>query len=77
MGWQLGGTTPHSARRRYIDSRSCLLYTSLYTQDGEVYPSAAPVTEIKALRKESKEIAAFTVVNDYHIDSLLADRLLR
>ena len=45
----------------------------LYTQDGEVYLSAAPVTEIKALRKESKEIAAFTVVNDYHIDSLLAD----
>lgn len=45
----------------------------LYTQDGEVYLSAAPVTEIKALRKESKEITAFTVVNDYHIDSLLAD----
>ena len=45
----------------------------LYTQDGELYLSAAPVAEIKTLRKENKEIAAFTVVNDYHIDSLLAD----
>ena len=45
----------------------------LYTQDRELYLSAAPVVEIKTLRKENKEIAAFTVVNDYHIDSLLAD----
>ena len=46
---------------------------SLYTQDGEIYLSAVPVPEIKTLRKESKEIPAFTVANDYHIDSLLAD----
>ena len=46
---------------------------SLYTQDGEIYLSAAPVPEIKTLRKEKKEIPAFTVANDYHIDSLLAD----
>ena len=48
---------------------------SLYTQDGEIYLSAAPVRspEIKTLRKEKKEIPAFTVANDYHIDSLLAD----
>ena len=46
---------------------------SLYTQDGEIYLSAAPVLEIKTLRKEKKEIPAFTVANDYHIDSLLAD----
>lgn len=43
---------------------------SLYTQDGEIYLSAAPVPEIKTLRKEKKEIPAFTVDNDYHIDSL-------
>ena len=35
--------------------------------------SAAPILEIKTLRKEKKEIPAFTVANDYHIDSLLAD----
>ena len=46
---------------------------SLYTQDGEIYLSAAPILEIKTLRKEKKEIPAFTVANDYHIDSLLAD----
>ena len=46
---------------------------SLYTQDGEIYLSAVPVPEIKTLRKEKKEIPAFTVDNDYHIDSLLAD----
>ena len=46
---------------------------SLYTQDGEIYLSAAPVPEIKTLRKEKKEIPAFTVANDYHIDSLLAN----
>lgn len=46
---------------------------SLYTQDGEIYLSAVPVPEIKTLRKEKKEIPAFTVANDYHIDSLLAD----
>ena len=46
---------------------------SLYTQDGEIYLSAVPVPEIKPLRKEKKEIPAFTVANDYHIDSLLAD----
>ena len=46
---------------------------SLYTQDGEIYLSAAPVLEIKTLRKEKKEIPAFTVANDCHIDSLLAD----
>ena len=45
----------------------------LYTQDGEIYLSAVPVPEIKTLRKEKKEIPAFTVANDYHIDSLLAD----
>ena len=38
-----------------------------------LYLSAAPVAEIKALRKESKEIPTFTVANDYHINSLLAD----
>ena len=46
---------------------------SLYTQGGEIYLSAVPVPEIKTLRKEKKEIPAFTVANDYHIDSLLAD----
>ena len=46
---------------------------SLYTQDGEIYLSAVPVPEIKTLRKEKNEIPAFTVANDYHIDSLLAD----
>ena len=46
---------------------------SLYTQDGEIYLSAAPILEIKTLRKEKKEIPAFTVANDCHIDSLLAD----
>ena len=46
---------------------------SLYTQDGEIYLSAVPVPEIKTLRKEKKEIPAFTVANDCHIDSLLAD----
>ncbi|EXY33005.1 levanase domain protein, partial [Bacteroides fragilis str. 3397 T10] len=28
----------------------------LYTQDGELYLSAAPVAETKTLRKENKEI---------------------
>ena len=45
----------------------------LYTQDGELYLSAAPVAETKTLRKENKEIPSFTITNDYHIDSLLAD----
>lgn len=46
---------------------------SLYTQDGEVYLSAYPVSETKNLRKESREMPAFAVTNDYHINSLLAD----
>ena len=46
---------------------------SLYTQDGEIYLSAAPVLEIKTLRKEKKEIPAFTVANDYQFVSFLAD----
>lgn len=46
---------------------------SLYTQDGEIYLSAVPVPEIKTLRKEKKEIPAFTVANDYQKTSLLAD----
>ena len=45
----------------------------LYTQSGDIYLSAAPVTEVKNLRKETKEIPAFTVANDYHIESLLPD----
>lgn len=43
----------------------------LYTQNGEMYLSAAPVAEAKALRQETKEIPAFVVQRDYHIDSLL------
>jgi fructan beta-fructosidase len=45
----------------------------LYTQDDDIYLSAAPIAEVKMLRKESKEIPAFTVTKDYHIDSLLTD----
>jgi len=45
----------------------------LYTQSGDIYLSAAPVAEVKNLRKETKEIPAFTVANDYHIESLLPD----
>lgn len=45
----------------------------LYTQDNDIYLSAAPVAEVRTLRKESKEIPAFTVTGDCHIDTLLAE----
>lgn len=45
---------------------------SLYEQDGDIYLSAFPVmSDIKTLRKESKEIPSFIVNKDYHIESLL------
>lgn len=45
----------------------------LYTQDGDIYLSAAPIEEIKNLRKENESIPSFTVDKDYHIESLLSD----
>lgn len=42
----------------------------LYEQDGELYVSAAPVEEVKSLRKETKVLPAFTVDKSYHVDSL-------
>lgn len=45
----------------------------LYTQDGDIYLSAAPAADTKALRKETKKIPAFSVTKEYHIDSLLSE----
>ena len=46
----------------------------LYTQDGELYLSAAPVAETKTLRKEKQGDSFISpYANDYHIDSLLTD----
>lgn len=45
----------------------------LYTLNGDIYLSATPVTETRALRKETKKIPAFSVTKDYHIHSLLPE----
>lgn len=43
----------------------------LYTHGGDIYLSAAPIEEMKSLRKENKQIPSFTVDKDYHIESIL------
>ena len=68
--WQFCNIVP---TKQFRSANALPRELSLYTQDGEIYLSAVPVPEIKTLRKEKKEIPAFTVANDYHIDSLLAD----
>ncbi len=68
--WQYCNIVP---AKQFCSANALPRELGLYTQDDDIYLSAAPVAEVKALRKESKEILAFAVTKDYHIDSLLAD----
>ena len=66
--WQYANIVP---TKQYRSANALPRELGLYEQDGELYVSAAPVGEVQALRKETKDIPAFTVDTAYHIDSLL------
>lgn len=68
--WQYANIVP---TKQFRSANALPRELGLYTQNGEIYLSAAPVAETKALRKETKEIPAFTVESDYHMDSLFAN----
>lgn len=66
--WQYANIVP---TRQYRSANALPRELGLYEQDGELYVSAAPVKEVQALRKETKEIPAFDVATEYHLDNLL------
>ena len=66
--WQYANIIP---TRQYRSANALPRELGLFEQDGELYVSAAPVKEVQALRKETKDIPAFKVDAEYHIDSLL------
>lgn len=68
--WQYCNIVP---TRQFRSANALPRELGLYTQDNDIYLSAAPVAETKNLRKESKDIPSFTVDKDYHIESLLTD----
>ena len=68
--WQYCNIVP---TRQFRSANALPRELGLYTQDNDIYLSAAPVAETKNLRKESKDVPSFTVDKDYHIESLLTD----
>lgn len=68
--WQYANIIP---TRQYRSANALPRELGIYEQDGELYVSAAPVEELKALRTETKDVPAFSVAADYHIDTLLSD----
>ncbi|MCD8092768.1 MAG: DUF4980 domain-containing protein [Bacteroides sp.] len=66
--WQYANIIP---TRQYRSANALPRELGLYEQDGELYVSAAPVKEVQALRKETKNIPAFAVDTEYHVDTLL------
>lgn len=66
--WQYANIVP---TRQFRSANALPRELGLYEQGGELYVSAAPVEEAASLRKEVKEIPAFTVDGEYRIDSLL------
>ena len=68
--WQYCNIVP---TRQFRSANALPRELGLYTQEGDIYLSAAPVAESGNLRKECREIPSFTVDKDYHIESLLSD----
>ena len=66
--WQYCNIVP---TRQFRSANALPRELGLYTQDNDIYLSAAPVAETKNLRKESKDVPSFTVDKNYHIESLL------
>ena len=66
--WQYANYTPI---QQFRSANALPRELGLYTQDNDIYLSAAPVAETKNLRKESKDVPSFTVDKNYHIESLL------
>lgn len=68
--WQYANIVP---TKQYRSANALPRELGLYEDDGEFYVSITPVKEVQGLRKETKEVLAFTVDTGYHIDSLLND----
>lgn len=64
--WQYCNIVP---TRQFRSANALPRELGLYTQEGDIYLSAAPVAESGNLRKECREIPSFTVDKDYHIES--------
>lgn len=67
--WQYGNIVP---TKQFRSANALPRELRLYTQDGDIFLSAAPVEETEKLRKENRAIPSFTVDKDYHIESLLS-----
>ncbi|WP_299991915.1 DUF4980 domain-containing protein [uncultured Bacteroides sp.] len=68
--WQYANIVP---TRQYRSANALPRELGLYEQAGELYVSAAPVKEVQGLRRENKEVPAFTIDAEYRIESLLND----
>lgn len=66
--WQYANIIP---TKQFRSANALPRELKLYEQDGEIYMSAAPIKEVSNLRKEIKEIPAFVVDKEYHVDTLL------
>lgn len=68
--WQYGNIVP---TKQFRSANALPRELRLYTQDGDIFLSSAPVEETEKLRKENRDIPSFTVDKDYHIESLLSE----
>lgn len=70
--WQYADVVP---TRQFRSANALPRELTLYRQDGELYVSAIPVKEVQSLRKEMKDIPAFTVnaAKEYPITPLLGN----
>ncbi len=66
--WQYANIVP---TKQYRSANALPRELELYKQDNELYVSVAPVEEVCNLRKEMKEIPAFMVEKEKHVDALL------
>ena len=60
--WQYANIVP---TRQYRSANALPRELGLYEQAGELYVSAAPVKEVQGLRRENKEVPAFTIDAEY------------
>ena len=67
--WQYANITPI---KQYRGANGLPRELSLYTKNGEIYMAANVVKEAEGLRKETKEVADFTLEKPYQIDTLFA-----
>lgn len=65
--WQYANIVP---TKQFRSANALPRELSLYAEGEAIYLAAAPVAEVKKLRKEVKEIPVTTVENDYNVNSL-------